>query len=508
MDISTRPGIARATFSYNPQDPTVAEPATVPIDGVVLGDSLSTDKVKLRNLHLLTDPLGQPMGLQPDEEFKLEANEQGDFVYPKESEEFTSANAFATVARTVATFEKHLQEMTGKSLDWAFDEPHLGIAPHAGKKIETPFPNAFYTRFELKRGEGDQGNLFFFNFPNKDGQAASSANSGEVVSHEAGHAILDALKPNYFTSHDFEAGAFHEAFGDMVALLMNLEDKSVRQRVVEQNGGDLSQTSILSNLGEELDGALHGGPGRQALNSFVYVDPDTLEHQAPETELARESHSFGRVFTGAFYEILQKINEGYLGQDMDPDEALKKTGEQGWRLLIGQMENATDGSFVKFSEMADAMIQGDTDFNDGKHGEVLEQVFGKRNLLPGRSSSGGIANIMGLSLDIPTETGLDFDLDLPSHLAEMSFPLGDKFGDLKGVTVSAQHELNIFKSDDEELKRARLEKEIAHLAEHGEIFIPEPGQRAQLSDFIRADGSHYHAYLDRENNELKRVPLT
>lgn len=502
MDISARPGIrTRTTFSYNPQDPTVAEPGTTYVDGVVLGDSLSTDKIKMRNLFLVTDPLGQPVGMESDQEFKLQPNESGDFVFSKESEEFTSANAFATVARTVETFEKHLQEMTGKTLDWAFKESQLGIAPHAGKKIETPFPNAFYTRFELERGQGDQGNLFFFNFPNKDGMPASSANSGEVVAHEAGHAILDALKPNYFTSHAFEAGAFHESFGDMVALLMNLGDESVRARAISQTGGDLSKPSVLSNLGEELDGALSGGPGRQALNSFVYVNPDSLEHHTSPDKLARDSHSFGRLFTGAFYEVLDRINDRHLAQGMKPDEALSKTGETGWRLLVGQMENATDSSFVKFSEMAQAMIQGDTDFNDGENGEILESVFAKRKLLapPQRTEA---ASIMGLSLD------MNMDMDMPSHLVEMSFPLGDKFGALKGVKVSAQHELNIFKADDERLKQALLEKEIAHMVEHDEIFIPEPGKRAQLTDFLRADGSHYHAYLDRESNELKRVPLT
>lgn len=487
----------RLSFSFNPQDSTVSPPQVAVLDGVDLSDGVSTDKVKLRNLHLLTDQMGQPMGLETDENFELSPNAEGDFVFDPKSEEFTKANAFAAVAKTVSTFERHLQEMTGRSLDWAFEEQHLGIAPQAGLKIEAPFPNAFYTRFELTPGVGEQGNLFFFDFENGAGEKTSSANSGEVVAHEAGHAILDALRPNYFTSHAFEAAAFHEAFGDMVATLAGLDNEQLRSQIVEQTGGDLSRPSVLSNLGEELGAALGPHGVRDNLNTFQYVNPDTLPHHVPDGGLARESHSFGRVFSAAFYQVLDGINDLHLAEGVQPEEALRKTSEDGWRLLVGQMENATESSFVTFEELAHAMVQGDMDFNDGKYGELIEKVFMERNLITGDPLPEESSELLGLSFEGDS-----------SALVELKFPLPERFGELAGVTVSAQQELNIFKSNDDEQKMAILQKEIAELAEHGEIFIPAEGEKAQLSDFIRADGSHYHAYLDRENNELKRVPLS
>jgi hypothetical protein len=55
-----------------------------------------------------------------------------------------------------------------------------------------------------------------------------------VVCHELGHAILDALKPQLFNVASTEAGAFHEAFGDISAILCALQGAVA---MVVGNGG-------------------------------------------------------------------------------------------------------------------------------------------------------------------------------------------------------------------------------------------------------------------------------
>jgi len=64
------------------------------------------------------------------------------------------------------------------------------------------------------------------------GRDIYSGESPDVVCHELGHAILDALKPQLFHVAATEASAFHESFGDMSAILCALQLSSVRTKVI------------------------------------------------------------------------------------------------------------------------------------------------------------------------------------------------------------------------------------------------------------------------------------
>ncbi len=72
--------------------------------------------------------------------------------------------------------------------------------------------NAYYDRRALN---------FFHGFAG--GGTVYSGESPDVVCHEQGHAILDAIKPELFNAGSNEVAAFHEAFGDMSAILAALK---------------------------------------------------------------------------------------------------------------------------------------------------------------------------------------------------------------------------------------------------------------------------------------------
>ena len=72
--------------------------------------------------------------------------------------------------------------------------------------------NAFYDRQALN----------FFHGSSPDGVVFSGA-SPDIVCHEMGHAILDSVKPQLFDVGSQEAAAFHESFGDMSAILSDLQ---------------------------------------------------------------------------------------------------------------------------------------------------------------------------------------------------------------------------------------------------------------------------------------------
>ncbi|MBT9585770.1 hypothetical protein IV102_20685, partial [bacterium] len=204
-----------AEFSYNSQDSFVLPASSTTVGGVSIGKGVSTEKVLLKG------------GL---------AAVDGKFVYTPEDRRHFAANAFAAVNKAVNIF----QEAYGSPVQWATGKSQLEVTADAGEQL-----NAYYSRWE--------GGLFFFH--SKDVQAQEvvySAGSGEVVAHEAGHAILDAIRPGYFEAWSPDPGAFHESFGDLLALLISLKDDRVLDRVVEQTGGDLSQPNLAAALGEQL----------------------------------------------------------------------------------------------------------------------------------------------------------------------------------------------------------------------------------------------------------------
>src|SRR5262249_29121345 len=70
----------------------------------------------------------------------------------------------------------------------------------------------------------------------------------------------------------------------------------------------LSPDQLADAIRREF-GAQEVEPGalRRALNTFRWVDPTTLPASAPASRLSREVHSFSRVFTGCFYDVIRNV---------------------------------------------------------------------------------------------------------------------------------------------------------------------------------------------------------
>ena len=189
--------------------------------------------------------------------------------------------------------------------------------------------NAFYTR----GGFGDGPGLHFFHQA-VSGRTYFSGESPDVVCHEMGHAVLDALRPQLFDAQTIEAAAFHESFGDMSGILSALQVDSFRQDVLRETDGVLNRSSRLSRLAEQLGAAIRiQHPDavdtdclRNAANSFFYRDPQTLPPSAPANQLSSEPHSFSRVFTAAFLDVLAAMFKSASANGTADD-----SGGHGWR---------------------------------------------------------------------------------------------------------------------------------------------------------------------------------
>lgn len=475
-----QPGKIESTFT--PQDPVVMPDQTTVVEDVQLNNGHpETDVVVLANKKAVFDAFGRLRDIKDDPGFKLEPKSDGTFNYKLGEEKHTAANVFADAAKTVAKYNEVYQEVTGKTIDWAFGEKQLGLSPETGE-----WPNAFYAR--------QLGGVHFFTY--KD---TSTGNSGEVVSHEVGHAILDAIRPNYMgRTGGQESGAFHEAFGDVMAFLMTLSDDAALDKLAADSGGHLkAHRNFVSDMGEDFGRALGRGNGgiRNSFNEFKYQDPATLPDRGDETHLGSEVHDFSRLWSGAFYDVLAGISDANLAEGMSPKEALKAAGAEGFRLLVAQMENAPSGSSITFKQMAAALMDGDKQFNGGKRQELIGDIMVKRDLLSQQQVDGLFKS------SEPTFNGDTMHKELT---------LGNDFGALAGVKVDTVVDVPSFSifSAEQQDGTAEVEKNIKMMMKHDQILFSDGTPK--IGDLFKADGEAYRAYVstdDKGQRELHSVPM-
>lgn len=256
---------------------------------------------------------------------------------------------------------------------WAATQ-NLFVQPRAGKQL-----NAFYDRQALR---------FFYASDPVTKSLVYTANSFDVVAHEAGHAILDALRPDLFNVQALEIWAFHEAFGDIHAIMNMLQHDVVIDAVLAETGGDLRKEHVATKLAEEMGTALFHMTGgrmgnrigvlRNAFNNFRYLPPERLPRNGLDTQLTGEPHNFSRVFTGAWYDILVGMYES-LKKTFSPKEALINARNTLCLYTFRAIRFAA--STIRFYDsVARAMLVVDK-ANKYQFNQVMNQAFLSRGIL-------------------------------------------------------------------------------------------------------------------------------
>ena len=250
--------------------------------------------------------------------------------------------------------------------------------------------NAYYSRDNFPAQNIKRGLSFFHDtvIDTADGRASTvfSGESADVVSHELGHAVLDAIKPALWSTATIEAAAFHEAFGDMSSILTALQLPAVRQAVLEETVGDPRRNSSLSRLAEQLGYAIRQrrpssvDPDslRNASNSFIYTDPAGLPAGGPASSLSAEPHNFSRVFTGAFLDALGGMV--LMAGQADADALLRASQDMGLLLVRAVMNAPVRTRF--FQSVAEQMILADASLFKGRYAKPLTAALVRRGLLP------------------------------------------------------------------------------------------------------------------------------
>lgn len=217
-------------------------------------------------------------------------------VYAVGTDNFVAWQSREAAFRTLDVFESICGPLPG----WLGRPARktLKLIPIAGNDI-----NAYY----------DRNSISFFQAQIGATKVYSGASS-DVVAHEAGHAILDALRPDLWNANMIEIGAFHEGIGDCMAIMLALSDRDTRRDLLA-GGASIERPNFVEATAEELSDAIRRGvsPGhnaaapRRAHNNFQWALPQTLPANGGPGVLIREEHSLGQIVSGVYYDLIALI---------------------------------------------------------------------------------------------------------------------------------------------------------------------------------------------------------
>ncbi len=199
-----------------------------------------------------------------------------------------------------------------------------------------------YGYIELGIAESDDEDLFPVHLPRRINATAPPPPrmvpywlNADTVAHEIGHQILYATlgfgagaaqARDWLRIGGREAGqafrAFHESFGDIVAIMTALQSDKVLDHVLAQTEGFLFQDTALTNIGEitstrTIRDVHDEGPG-EAMGA-----PGLLE---TDEALVRNYYALSESLTGTFFDILVSIAARFLD---GLDQALVNEFEEG-----------------------------------------------------------------------------------------------------------------------------------------------------------------------------------
>jgi hypothetical protein len=200
-------------------------------------------------------------------------------------EGFDAVHTFAVVRMTLTMFERAL----GAALPWQWNTGGntdvLSVFPRAGVT-----QNAFYSR-------NQKALKFFFFDSGTPPQTIFTCRSFDIVAHECGHAVLDALKPGWLlTGNPPQTGGLHESFGDMTAIFLALGQLDQCEAIIAQTKASLHAKSFLADLAEQFGLALGRPNGLRNADNNLKL-----------SEVGTEVHAISQVMTGGVFDVLADI---------------------------------------------------------------------------------------------------------------------------------------------------------------------------------------------------------
>lgn len=295
---------------------------------------------------------------------------------------------YAVAVNTYAAFRTAL----GREIGWGFEGERLRLVPHAFEAA-----NACYVR--------EHGSLEFGWYKVEGGENVSlppgalifSCLSHDIIVHELTHAMLDGLRVRFDRATNPDVGAFHEAFADLVALLLRFSYQSVVQNIIHSTNGNLRREGDWLRFVFEL---AHG-KGERALRvidleGIRKYDEATDEYDRGTVLVSAIIDAFVTIYTRKAAPIIRMATGGRnaLGDDeIMSAELLAQLTHIASRLaghLLTMCIRAIDYCppvDIAFGEYLRALITADHDLvpdDPWAYREALVDAFRKRRIFPER----------------------------------------------------------------------------------------------------------------------------
>ncbi len=264
-------------------------------------------------------------------------NVNGDFIFPTFSSESDCVHTYSVVAMALRMWQ---QSRAGQAIPWAWNTggntQRIMVKPRAFSGA-----NAFYSR------NGRELSFGFFT-PQGSTSQVFTCRSLDITAHEAGHAILDGLKPGWLGIGNVpQTGAMHEAFGDLTAIFLALAQFDQVEAFVALSKGNLHDANFLAAVAEEFGAALGRPAGLRNADNDLKL-----------SQVGNQVHSLSQVFTGAIYDILADIfvhERIKQGGKKDLSQILFEVA-QHLRALVLSAILAAPASGATFADVANQMI--------------------------------------------------------------------------------------------------------------------------------------------------------
>ena len=280
--------------------------------------------------------------------------------YPEGTSGYRANGCLVSIANSLS----HLQTILSLN-KWASTNK-LIVVPEAGKQL-----NAYYDKNSLK---------FFFEHDAILNKTVYTSDSRDVVCHELGHAILDAIRPDLWNMASLEIWAFHEAFGDINSMISIMQYDKVLNNALEKTNGDLTKPNVISSIAEEMGKVFfkNNNPLREATKIYFYKNPQELPKTGTSEEIFAECHSFGKIFMTSWYECFAKIY-AYESEKMAGIEAIKKARDNMASYLYAAIKSAPKQN--QFTPVVARILANSAKSVNPIHGEICEAVLRNRKLI-------------------------------------------------------------------------------------------------------------------------------
>lgn len=279
------------------------------------------------------------------------------------------------------------------------------------------------------------------------GSVVFSCLSHDIIAHETAHAILDGIFPQYMEQTHPDVGAFHEAFGDLVALFQHFTFPEVLENQIAKTRGRFDAENLLGKLAVEFGiasgsyGSLRDSIGTMDGKKWTRATPNLDDYLQKFEPHDRGSILVAAVFD-AFITIYNKrsedliriatngsglLPEGRLGTDLI--KRLAREASKAASHVLTMCIRALDYCppiDINFGDYLRAIITADVELvpDDPRSYRIaFIEAFRKRGIYPEGLMNLSVETLTYTAEELPedfkefTETLREFLIEFKNHIA-------------------------------------------------------------------------------------------